>query len=291
MFPRPALFSHGEYGVSTDLRFNRKLRGVALKNLLNQPKTPRLRFDSQQDALDFASNCVKNSKSLFVGNNFCERYKKSEIELCVELSSGLDAEQFHLIFGAIPNKHFLILERDSDIAPDHSAHFTFERDGKRFNRKNQSMFVSVASEVQCGEEMIASFVRLERAKERQNLSRNIGAAFKCVFEVGGASGERKVSAVDILSGESCCSDRKDCMIERSPKIIHGISSDHGQLIRKGSTQADFMNRVIGLVRVWLSNEFAWAYFQEDPDLPFEFGDVFPTPCEFLVSALEGIGHD
>ncbi len=257
-----------------------------MQTLGHDPNTARLRFDSHQDALDFARDCVERSKCLFVGDNFCERYKKSEIELCVELSIVSSDEKFHLIFSAIPDPRSLKLFEGYRYRASGSTNFPMQGDRHGCKRKNESMLVSVASEVQCCEDVVPSLVRLQPSKKRQNLSRNIGAAFKGVFKGESTSSEWKVSRVDAFSGKSSGSDGKHRMVKGRPDIVYGISSDHGELARKGMFQAEFMNRLIGLVRVWLSNNFAGAYFQEDADLPFEFGNVFPTPCEFLMGTGE-----
>ena len=67
-----------------------------------EPETARLRFDSDQDALDFASKCVKDSKRLLGVSafDFGQRYQESEIELRIAVRSRTDGKQFHLVFCA-----------------------------------------------------------------------------------------------------------------------------------------------------------------------------------------------
>jgi hypothetical protein len=81
------------------------------------------------------------------------------------------------------------------------------------------------------------------------------------------------------------------MVKGSSEIIYGISRNHGELMGERAPQAQFVNCAIRLVRVWLRNDFAGANFQESADIPFQFGDVFPTPFEFLMSTSERIRHE
>ncbi len=56
----------------------------------NDTETPSLCFNSHQDALDFAANCVQDSKHWLAVHNLdlIKGYKEAEIELVFVLCSG-----------------------------------------------------------------------------------------------------------------------------------------------------------------------------------------------------------
>lgn len=155
--------------------------------LVDKSETPRLRFNSQQDAFDFTSQCVEDGSRFIASNNldFVERYIKSELDIVVKLLSvRSDCHDYDLILSSIPDR----LLRNT-----HESESLEVKSGPRTNNTNGGehlMLVSVANLVQSVEQVIPSFVRLEPTKERENVLRKIlGSSFDLVFKVSGTFGK------------------------------------------------------------------------------------------------------
>jgi hypothetical protein len=72
--------------------------------LVDKPETAALRFCSHQDALDYAGKVVENSKDWLAHKTsyVAESYKRGKFEIIIEVAAGVFAENYHLIFTAIP---------------------------------------------------------------------------------------------------------------------------------------------------------------------------------------------
>lgn len=79
----------------------------------DQTKASGLHFDSQQDALDFASHCVENANRWLSANNidFAERYENCDVNLALKASIAGESEVCDLVFSAIPTATFSDSER------------------------------------------------------------------------------------------------------------------------------------------------------------------------------------
>jgi hypothetical protein len=244
--------------------------------------TARLRFDSQQDALDFASQCVKNSKHWLAVNSldFVKRYKQMEIEIVIEFFSRLpssNSKKFHLLFRSIPR----VGPRSAEIAINNIASYgeaSSDRSGS--NRRKDSMLIGVTEVIQRTEKPIPSWVWLERAKERINRLRNILAVTsQVVFKSGGGSGKGEVGVLRVDDAR-CTSNSEHRVIQNGPEISNAIASNLLQLGRKGVSEFDLAYELAKMLRIRIEDSFVGLELKEEINLPLEITDVFFSPCEF-----------
>jgi len=146
------------------------------------------------------------------------------------------------------------------------------------------VLVRVAGFVDCPQEVIASEVRLEPAKERLDLLRQILAFPHSADKVFQGFSEREGAVVGVrFPGRN--SDSVSSIVEGRPEITSKFAEaipDIVQLPAKFPSWLDFMNFVVGLVRVRFDNLVVWLTVDEVGDFPLEFGKVFHSPVELAV---------
>src|ERR1017187_278592 len=76
--------------------------------LLDKPDTAGLRFDTHDDALNFAAQLVNDSKDWLAVHdlNIVKRYKEAELEIVFEFRVRPQRDKFHLVFSSIPDVGF-----------------------------------------------------------------------------------------------------------------------------------------------------------------------------------------
>ena len=160
-----------------------------------------LRFDSHQDALDFATKIVKDSKDFLATNDldFAKRYKKSEIELVVEVCTRTESDEHHLVFRAIPDVGIWHIEEAG------AANRSAKANASGSDRDGDFVFIGDAYFVECPEKVITSRVRLEPAKEGLDLLRYVLGPAQSVRHLSGTSSEGESGKfwVGIRSGQDC----------------------------------------------------------------------------------------
>src|ERR1017187_228008 len=251
-------------------------------HLLHDSETPTLRFDSHQDALDFAAKIVQDSKDWLARNdrNFIDRYKRVEIEIvvpcCSSNDNGTEPQNYHLIFRAIPNMRIRHRER-SAIPPSGSS--TAPHDGS--HRCNEFVFLPITQFIECLQEVIPSTVRLESAKERLNLFREMGRAPNGASHLGKVTseGERGVFGFGWVN---CKSDGVPCVVQAFPQIPNQIADDVGNLWRERLNHLDLMD-LPSRLRIGFDNLCIWIVIHPLADAPMEVGkEIFLSPCEFAA---------
>jgi len=245
----------------------------------DNPKTLGLRFDSPDDAVNFAAHSVSTSKDwlAFDPLNFVRGYKNGELEIVVEAfvggSVGAESEQFHLIFRAVPLVMQRHLKESCATYGDAGWHKYIEQG------HDDLMLVRVASLVYCEEQVIPSEVRLEPAKERLDFARKISASAYSVNHVieRTSEGERAVFRVGF---PDACGNGVSSIVESSPKVLHEFTEHIAHIVKFGTKFPcwfDFMNFMAGLIRVRFDNFVVWAAVSECFDLLPKIGKVFFTP--------------
>lgn len=241
------------------------------------PQAARLRFDSQQDALDFAGQCVEDSVRWLVHNriNFGERYTKGEVEVVVSLGIGAPLlKQYQLV--AVPLWRTSTEKPERLPVADTVCSETQERVANR-NGNERYMFVSVANVIEGTEKIIPSLVRLEGAQEREKLSRNIlGSTIKGVLKFFGTSGEREggVLGVPAARGDG---DSVTRLIQGSPEISSGVRRDISEGCGNGLSEFNLVDLASRKMRVRIDNYGVRLLIEESADFPFEVLDVFLAP--------------
>ena len=242
--------------------------------LLDNAEATGLRFYSQQDALDFATKCVEDSKHWLSVHNLdvVKRYKQAELEIVVELlSAGSNSKKLHLIFCSVPDVRMGHAEVPADtmntdvIASDSST-----------NRDDHFVLVCNAYFVECPEEIIASSVRLETAKERLDLWRDIFAPTENLGHPVQSWSKRESGVLGVLvpgSDGNCVPS----VIESISEVLHQVRSDIANGSWKKLSQLDLVNLMSGFVRVRLDNCCVWIDSREIDNPPFKIGKVFLSP--------------
>src|ERR1017187_10348780 len=137
--------------------------------LLDKPDTAGLRFDTHDDALNFAAQLVNDSKDWLAVHdlNIVKRYKEAELEIVFEFRVRPQRDKFHLVFSSIPDVGFGHTEVASDFdTTSHANHASSNRD-------HDFVLIPVTNFVECPQNIVASQVRLEPAKERLDFFRQV----------------------------------------------------------------------------------------------------------------------
>lgn len=160
---------------------------------VDDSEAPCLRFSSKQDALDFARHGAEGAEDFMLSYSldFAERYVKANLDLVFKIRSLATSGDYHLIFSAIPNWARENFRRqwsrgahpeNIDTAADYA------------DSRNQSVFVGVTDLVECPNGLVPSLVRLEAAKEINDVRRDFLAAFfDDELKIGSAIGNGEVS--------------------------------------------------------------------------------------------------
>lgn len=253
---------------------------------LDNPETAGLRFDTHQDALDFAAQCVQHSKDWLSVNdlNIVERYKKSELEIVCVLRSGSERNEYHLIFSSIPDRTGVGRGKESGAFKTHGTVHQGVADGN-----SDFMFIGDTYFVECPQEIIPSKVRLESAKKRLDFLGYVLAPTYTGCHVSNTSGEWE-SAVFGVSETGCDRNRVGGVVESIPKVLGDVRNDIADVRREFLSQFDFVNRVAGLIRIRLNNSLVSIAIDELQILPAKVLQVFLSPSDLAMRTLEGIRH-
>ena len=240
-------------------------------NSLDDPDSSRLSFCSHDDALDFARHSVENVRRWIAAKNlnFAERYAVGSLQVVLKLLnvSGNNGE-YDLIFSAIPCGGRNIATATTG-AVDVEIHLS---EGDACGDE-QSVLVDVVGFVECPNKIVPSLIRLERAKKRNDLIRNLFASsldnafeIRCVV----ANGEVRTSGVVRASGNS---DGIPSLIERGPEVFEGVGGDLYKTIGDDGMEFNLV-KVVNAIRIGLNNMGAWVVLQEGIDLPLKVVDMY-----------------
>ena len=131
-------------------------------------ETSGLRFDSQDDALNFARQGVEKSNRLFSSYELAlvKRYEVGDIDIAIEVTvADRRSRDYDLIVSAIPSNGRKNVTRARRLDPPVNSFDT------NWNQRN--VLVGVTQLVQCPQVKIPSTVRLERHKKRPDFVRSI----------------------------------------------------------------------------------------------------------------------
>lgn len=231
--------------------------------LRDESESSRLRFDSHDDALDFARHCTENSRRWLAANSFdfVKRYADGQIYIVLRLRSRAGNGVYDLVFSAIPHGN-------GNAAVASPIDGNVQAAGGKTGRNKQPMLVDVVGLVECPDKIIPSLVRLELPKKRRDIVRDVLASagdncieIRCVFSDGkiGASG------VDSPGRNSNGISR---LIKRRPEVFDGIGSDLSETVRNCGCEFDLV-QMVNASRVQLNSMGAWFSFKEIIDLPVE----------------------
>jgi hypothetical protein len=253
----------------------------------DKPETPRLRFDTQQDALDYGRQLVEDCDRVLVSKswNFAERYQKAEIDIvlkiCFALTPGSNRSNYDLIFCAIPDGVVGNLDNASALEIPSGAY------GSHAHGNQDCVLLYVGYPVECAEKIVSSFVWLEPPKERMNLMRNIcTSSFERILEVSGPPGKGEGSALGIehARGEG---GGVGSLVERGAEIANGVESDAVESLRQFLGEHNCDDDVLPL-RVGTKHTLVWAFIAKGPEFFFEITDVMLCPREGVARTIERV---
>jgi hypothetical protein len=257
----------------------------------DQSETPRLCFDSQQDALDFQAKLVQDSRDWMALNdlNFVDRYKRKEIEivmpLCIRNNEWAESNDFHLVLSAVPSVRIWHGER-STVSPRRSS--PSFHDGLHW--PDDRVLVPVTQFVQCPQEVIASSVWLEPAKERLNLFRQVFGPSDGRRHVTHVTGEGE-SSVSGVRFTNCDGNGIPSNIQSTSQINNHVTRDVAKLFWERSDEFYLVNLPARCLRIGFDNLCVWFEVVELPDSPVEIGkEIFLSPCEFTARTGERVSH-
>src|ERR1043166_6909135 len=150
------------------------------ESVIQESDTLGLRFNSHNDALNFADKLVKDSKHWLSVHelDIVNRYKKHDLNVHVEFTSSNIAGKCHLIFGSVPVRH---MKRGVPRSRYGGEAHTLSNYG---HRTDGPVFIGITKLVESPDEVIPSFVRLEPANEVADFFRNFfGKTVNSVVEL------------------------------------------------------------------------------------------------------------
>jgi hypothetical protein len=231
-----------------------------------QSEPPRLSFDSREDALDYARKLVEDSRRwLSVHNvNLRQRYEDARLEIAVECRTAPDAEQFHLIFRAIPDG------RPHEMSELNVAEYGVvetKGSGVHRNRSDDLVFVGITEFVQSPQKVIPSLVWLKRHHQVEDVFRDLlGGARDSTLRFGYVVTEREMSMLTVLASSDA--DSKSGLVESGAKIVKRIEDNTWQFDWQRLCEFDLV-RILGAIRVYVHESGVWIAVREGAGLPFE----------------------
>jgi hypothetical protein len=224
----------------------------------NQTESARLRYRSQQDALDLVDHNVEHGKGWRANEfrNFAERYVKGELEVVFEVPARLNTPEYHLIFFVIPRGHKYF--PSSDVARALCDEVV------AVQRSTEDAVLTVIAEpIQCPDGFVPSLVRLERPKQREDIRRKIfapSATYHIRFELGGTIGNREMGALRIgdVRKNGC---NIPGLIKGGTEVFNSFDCNTGHLARHLPSEADLVKFVAG-IRISLNDSGIWCTLEE-----------------------------
>jgi hypothetical protein len=246
--------------------------------LFHEPQTATLRFCSGDDALSYASKCLQRADRRLIRENrhVTERYIASELEICVECPSLFDAGEYHLIFSFIPSGW--CPKREVERGLSVLGCFEYTRFGEchrrscAADRNDNRMLVGYTKLVQGPESTLPSLVRLERAKERRDIT----------WDILTPTGDMSFNVFGrIAKGESCVfeplvpADFGGCvsgLVESGSEIVNSIGGNISDLAGQFLDEFDFV-KLGSAVNIGLNNSGVWAALEESGTLNVHISKV------------------
>lgn len=226
-----------------------------MSNSVEKSEALSLTFDPQNDPLDFGRNSLQSGNDWLSGKplNLAKGYEEGEFEIVLEFSTGTDNSKYHLVFLAIPfgNRN---ISRPNRAGSERSKSIRTSADagGCINDRNKESMEALAPNSIQCHETIIPSRVRLERAKDRQDIRRAIlQTTPHGILKFSGVIRDGKLDAIE-SSYTACGCNSVSGLVEAGSKgvesLIGSISDDLGNL----PPEFDLV-RLADAIRVGLNN--------------------------------------
>jgi hypothetical protein len=219
------------------------------------PKPPALRFNSHQDALDFATHCAENSQRLATFDPrfaVVEGYAEGK-SVCTAKVSATGMEDFDLVVF----RHPIVMEEHDDPAQMHLQTI-------RGNWHQKGVLPGITKPVKVPEGYIPSLVRLKRPDDTLDFERGIFAA--TVNDVGEFAGLVRESEMSGLLYGSIAHDTRgvDTVIKHGAHVVEDVKDDTGNFVKECLQKFDLVS-VVSSFEISLNNVGALFVTRECPD--------------------------
>lgn len=258
---------------------------VCAQKSLDKPKPCRLRFRTQDDALNYARDVLQYGADFFTayGLNIPKRYAMGEIEVVLKVSAGRDYSEYEFVFFNVPGKI-----REVALA-SHDGLAQSDLSREKSDRGDELVFVGITELVESPDGVIPSLVRVERAKERYDIGGQILASpFDDVFESSNIVRNREVGGLGCgLTAQRGSS--KSGLIKGGAQRLKALDGEVRDIVGQRPGHLELVKLVPGL-RLYLNRSSVWLRLEKGFTLPGDFVDVLICAGEPALRAMERIGH-
>lgn len=247
-----------------------------------------LRFDTSDDALDFARDCVERSKHWRARKyfNLAEDYVKGATNLVIQFRTTADPQKFCLVLRRIPS-----VVSEARRANDRPCFDVGAVTHRRCSQGDKhAVCFDVSGLVETPQGLIPSLVWLEIFKEHPYPGRDVNqlpVQFVVHVEAGGGEGERgPLVGASRMERDSASING---MIKSIPEVGKSILGDRRKLPRNLS-ETQLVN-ILTCTRVIVDDKGIWLALDEALDPSIEIIDVIPRSLDNFARTIESIGHD
>jgi len=244
----------------------------------------RLRFDSHDDALNFANKSVEDSRRLLARNKLTlrERYLKGSLELVLEFRLSGEPRDYVFVFRAIP------LHNDGAGTALDNHFFGIDVGNVKGDAKDDLMLVNAGQLTESVQSIIPSQVGLKCFYERPNLARDGWAAFLLGNwrEFRFKANKWKVKTIKVVSAKTGRSSANR-LIEGVPEIIDSVRKDRAKAAGYLLCEYPFVDYLAAL-RVNLLDWGASATSEKGFASRIKIGKVFFSPLDKQFWPLKGV---
>lgn len=235
-----------------------------------------LRFDSRDDALCFASDCVKRGNDWLALNevNLSKHYIEGRCNIVLDVRADTYDHVGHLILRRIPAIH-----ADSGRPFDTSGDVQAGPEGSGAYWDDCAMRIGVSHPVEGAEQRIPSRVWFEAGEQRPYFGWVSPQATTVEFSQDTGfvvcEGEPRVAR---LSTDKCDCAGINGMVESVSEVAGGVLDDAANIAGELLSEADFVGLLAGL-RVFVDNSGVWFSREERFDTRFCILNVFPATLD------------
>lgn len=241
----------------------------------------RLRFDTQDDALDFARKCAEDGRRWARERGFscANDYLNGRARIDISCRAPSKAHEFKLVAQVIPPvvadpyafRTYMERPRLPGGVDNHSV--TIER-----YAGDLLVFVRSGKGADAIEQCIPSIVRVEIANEPRQIRVNaLAAPLNFVIKVLGCFSEWEVDPTSVAPSKQNSRFYKR-LIERVSEIVHSVVDMNSQTGRKTVTEAE-LDYLLASIRVRVADDVISAALNEGGAKRFELIDACFCPVD------------
>jgi hypothetical protein len=248
----------------------------------DQTDSPALSFRSHQDALDFADQSVQRVKDWIARQtiDLAKGYVNGKLSIVIKIRIPPGPREYDLVFNVVPNERWNI-ERERAVHRDVSD---VEAVTNSADWNDEAMDALPANPVETPEQIATSFVRLEPAKERNDLR---WEAHKFsgdhVVHFRGRVRNGKLNGIG-LGDRAHSSDGTCDVIKTSAGGLHGLIGEVGE--NSGKVGRELYLMFLKSLRIRLDNASVGLRLEERLGGRLEILDVLACACESALGASE-----